>query len=444
MIVLSDNNIAVEASLKTFSYDEVKDLLPIGNKPLKDVCADNPNLLVFPHSLYETSDVLGEASIFDFSFSQSQEEVCLTTGNVMGFVGKGNQSLCIRSRFDSGRNDYFLHYMLQRVFPVNLFALNHTSTTESVFDILMFMLPYYLKRAMKQGVYRKYTHFKYNDSNIRGTIDISRHIRQNIPFQGNVAYSTREYSCDNSMTQLIRHTIEYVRTRQFGDVILNMDEDTIGYVSAICQCTPSYNRGARAQIVEKNLRAASHPYYMEYLPLQKLCLKILRLEEIKYGESEDEFFGLLFDGAWLWEEYCNTILSKHGFLHPQNKIGQGRIYLFENHRAPRFPDFYKDDYVIDAKYKTIGDADHPARAQVADLHQLIAYMFRLKAQRGAFISPLTEERRTVACGELLGYGGHISILGIQIPKTNDSYERFCKQMKETEAEIERCVVEENC
>ncbi len=82
------------------------------------------------------------------------------------------------------------------------------------------------------------------------------------------------------------------------------------------------------------------------------------MEEFKYGESDNEICGILFDGAWLWEEYVNTILTDHGFVHLQNKIGKGKIFLFEDidefgnkHKSGiRYPGFYKDDFVLDAKY----------------------------------------------------------------------------------------------
>lgn len=68
-------------------------------------------------------------------------------------------------------------------------------------------------------------------------------------------------------------------------------------------------------------------FYKEYTALQKLCLQILRQEEIKYGIDSDKVYGILFDGAWLWEEYLNTLLSNAGFKHPENKLGTGAIYL---------------------------------------------------------------------------------------------------------------------
>ena len=35
-------------------------------------------------------------------------------GNLIGFIGCGNEQLEIHSRFSEDDNDYFLHYMLQK------------------------------------------------------------------------------------------------------------------------------------------------------------------------------------------------------------------------------------------------------------------------------------------------------------------------------------------
>lgn len=39
-----------------------------------------------------------------------------------------------------------------------------------------------------------------------------------------------------------------------------------------------------------------------------------------YGSSDDRVGGLLFDGAWLWEEYLATVLAG-GFIHPETAPG---------------------------------------------------------------------------------------------------------------------------
>ena len=93
------------------------------------------------------------------------------------------------------------------------------------------MFPSMLKTAMKQGIYKEYRKVQYNDSNVRGTIDISRHIRENIPFCGNISYDTEEFCYDNAVMELIRHTIEYIITIPLGDMILSSNEVVEEYVT---------------------------------------------------------------------------------------------------------------------------------------------------------------------------------------------------------------------
>ena len=175
-----------------------------------------------------------------------------------------------------------------------------------------------------------------------------------------------------------------------------------------------------------------HPYYTEYLPLQTLCLQILRMEEIKYGESEDEICGILFDGAWLWEEYVNTILREIGFKHPENKLHKGGIYLFEDHSGVRYPDFYNGEMVLDAKYKRLGSYDKVAKVDPNDVHQVMAYMTAMHIDKGGFIAPLEQKQTKIPTSHIKGNSSTLSIFGIEISKTVSSYADFCEEMKKME------------
>ena len=54
---------------------------------------------------------------------------------------------------------------------------------------------------------------------------------------------------------------------------------------------------------------------------------ILRNERHQYGNGTRNVYGILFDGAWLWEEYVNTLIGDV-FYHPRNKTGDGAQRLF--------------------------------------------------------------------------------------------------------------------
>lgn len=427
-INLTDNNIG-QPDAGTFQRNDVAELFPIADKTIAELCRENENLLIFPFSIETSDDRIGESSVMNILNTDDPDKVRISTGNVMGFIGVGNLQIKIKSRFDTGRDDFLLHYMLQKVLSFNLFDLSHNNEQEDVFDFIMFMFPYFLKSALRQGVYREYQNYRHNDANLKGTIDIGRHIARNIPFVGNIAYSTREYSHDNNMTELIRHTIEFMKTKKYGQSVLNIDKETVENVNTIIEHTPLYSKNDRSSIMSKNLRMKIHPYYTEYRPLQTLCMQILRMEEVKYGESDDEICGILFDGAWLWEEYVNTILSDIGFIHPENKLHKGGIYLFDDHSGVRYPDFYKDNFVLDAKYKRLGSYDKVSKVDRDDVHQVITYINALHATRGGFVAPLEKKQAKVPTSRLKDSTSTLSIFGIEISKTASSYADFCEKMK---------------
>lgn len=428
MITIQDNNYQG----KVCSHHDTADLLSIGNKSIRQLCYENEHLLVFPLSIDDTDDRIGDSTIVDI-YAEDEKSVRIKSGNIMGFVGRNNQQMKIYSRFDNQKYDFFLHYMLQKVFSFNIFNLDFTSSEENVFEFLVYMFPAMLKKAMRQGVYKEYRRFRHNNANVRGTIDISRHIRENIPFRGTVAYNTREFSFDNSITELIRHTIEYIKTIPSGDIILSSDKTVEDCIKKIVSYTPSYSHTERIKIIHDNLLPCNHPFYKEYTALQKLCVQILRQEEIKYGTDDDRIYGILFDGAWLWEEYLNTLLCEKGFIHPENKLGTGAIYLFE-HGGQRFPDFWKQDIVLDAKYKKLAINGNRLDIDRDDVHQIMAYMYRLKANKGGIIYPYKGEKNKIISQNMHkdSYLGSLSLYALAIPKNCSSYEDFVKRIVENE------------
>ena len=393
----------------------LEDLSLIANRSIENLNKEK-NILIFPDILNKHKDDIKEGYICGI---QENKIVC---EDILGFIGVNNTLLNIHSRFaKEDEQDYFMHYMLEKVFKINLVNLKYTILKESIFDFLLYLFPYFLNKALRQGVFKQYISNQYNDTNVRGVIDVSRHIKHNIPFNGKIAYNVREYCFDNHITQLIRHTIEYLRHSKFSS-ILNADNYTKDNVSLIYNITPKYNINDRNSVISKNLKPLAHPYYTDYKPLQKLCIQILSHKKIKYGESENnnKVYGLLFRGSWLWEEFLyETILKECGFKHPKNKEGKDAIYLFKNNKKhPRFPDYMKDDFILDAKYKHKFDRN--------DIHQIITYMHIKQARKGGFIHPCTESQNTLInnIGELSGYGGNILNIGIPIPQSNNTYSEF--------------------
>jgi 5-methylcytosine-specific restriction endonuclease McrBC regulatory subunit McrC len=167
-------------------------------------------------------------------------------------------------------------------------------------------------------------------------------------------------------------------------------------------------------------------------------VQILRYEEIKYGRNDDEIYGVLFDGAWLWEEYLNTLLQDCGFEHPQNKMFKGKIPLFIDGSAPRYPDFHRGDMVLDAKYKRYANLKlHKIDGE--DIHQVVTYMYILAVNHGGFIVPWPYSLRDFRPQPkvLNGYGGSMNIYGITVDTPVNSYKEYCSLMALYEREFKK-------
>jgi McrBC 5-methylcytosine restriction system component len=357
-------------------------------------------VLVWPNSFQDGNDELKDQYIFRVSEKDGKTIDSITTGDVVGFIGKDNTDIRIHSRFFSGEDknikDYFLYHMLGKVLAINMFDLPTSSGTDMAFDFLLFFFPKLLKEAMSQGMYKKYVYHEYNDANVRGVIDINRHIRKNIPANGRIAYRTREFSYDNPMTQLIRHTIEFIRRKPFGMAVLHNDSDTEAYVQQIVQATPTFVARQQQAVIYDNLRPIVHPYYTKYAALQKLCLRILRHEKLSYGQANDKIHGLLIDAAWLWEEYMAKVLSE-GQSGLKHYTRNSRYHLFKTATGKAFqqiiPDYYDGDKIVaDAKYIPLHRYDHlDAERASAVYYKTIMYMYRFHTKKGFLFHPCSQE-----------------------------------------------------
>ena len=399
---------------------------------LSDLVKNNQNLLIFPDKIDKTNeDGIGELPLFTI------ENGGIVFGNLVGFFGFDGLQFEIISRFDRSEKQHFFHYMLQKVFFPNVIDLKtELDHLEKMIDILPYLFPTYLLRALRQGIFRQYRYFEFNDDRLRGAVNVAEHIRRNIPFMGKIAYRTREYTANNSLIHLVRHTIEFLRNRTKTRRILSINQDVVNAVKLITDSTPDFSRRDLGKIIAQNLRPTRHPFYTEYTALQKLCLQILRGEQTSFGRSGDQVYGILFDAAWLWEEYLATVIvrSSKPMIHPQNKTFKNVLYAYKNKRKGMYiPDFYstEDRIVLDAKYKHLDDANDNRIG--GDLFQLVSYLHFLGSEYGGLIYPAKENEKKLYHpeGELKGYGGSLFTYGIRIPET-ETPEMFRNKMKQSE------------
>ena len=389
-----------------------------------DNLSKEDNIFIFPNDLTHTPDVYKDQKIFE---TVNQE---IKTGNVIGFLGCNQERLTISSRFSDKYNDCFLHYLLQKVLNINLTSLDvGLSPEDKLYQLLVYLFPKYLQAAIRKGLYKEYHRFSHNDSNVKGVIDVRKHLKKNLPFTGNIAYTTREFTYDNPLMQLIRHTIEYIKTQKSFGALLDSNRETIAEVTRV---TSAYKLADRAKFIRINkTKPLRHAYFREYRKLQELCLMILNREKNGLGYQEQKIHGIIFDVSWLWEEYVYTLLPK-GFLHPRNKEKKGGILVFSDGKRKVYPDFYDRErkIVLDAKYKKLEDTEKGINRE--DLFQLISYSYILEAEKAGLIFPSIERSVNSEIGEVAGYGVLLKKWSIQIPQNASSYSAFCKMMENSE------------
>ena len=423
--------------VKKDAFLEINNLAgKIADKTLEQL--EREGVFVFPEFVVDAEDITKDQMIL-----QSVNDT-YRSGNVMGFLGYGDERLIIESRFCGEDEDYFFQYLLARVldFPNIVDMESDADQNNRLFKFLLFLFPTYLKTAMRKGLFKKYVRNKYNDGNVRGTIDIARHIEQNTPFTGNVAYSQREFSYDNNLMELIRHTIEFIKGKHYGKKILIRVKDE---VKLVIEATPHYEQYDRQKIIEANKKnSIRHAYFREYLALQRLCLLILRHQKHQIGSGFRQIYGILFDGSWIWEEYICSLIDDI-FYHPMNKAGQGAQRLFSGNIGLIYPDFISKDKdtrkIADAKYKPIDNIRNK------DYLQVLAYMLRFEAKTGYYLYPEGDGNNNLELWLNKGstYEGNVEArndicvkkIGLRVPSNVENFNTFISLMEASEHDFRR-------
>lgn len=412
----------------TFVSDEISSkpiITKLVNKSLNELYDEN--ILIFPPTLKESDDLDDDNVIFKMSKGKTY------SSNIVGLLSDSSDEVKIFSRFSkSEKQDYFLRYMFSKVLNFNVTNNELNSSDELSYEkIIIFLFPYYFKNALSKGIYKEYIKRKHNNLNVRGTIDIARHIKNNIPFEGNIAYNTREFSYDNNLTQLIRHTIEFLESCY--SFLLDSDSEVREQVLILKRYTSNYSKNSREKILfENKLNPVKHGYFEEYAILQKVCIQILENQKTGFGQDNQKINGLIFDVAWLWEEYIATITK---WDHYGRKSHLKTLHMFESDNEVthqfRYPDFVVGNIPIDTKYKRKLDKRN-------DLNQIITYMYLLKSSRGIFLQPVDTKpgNNKEKLGTLRGYGGEILSYKFFVPQNVQSYEEFVSKIHISEANLD--------
>lgn len=279
--------------------------------------------------------------------------------------------LQIRSKFDTEK-PYFLATMLLR----NKIELNDLvfSNEEDIYDyLLLFWYKTKILEAYQKGFYKTYRRFEENGCRLRGSINISQHIKLNIgQNNGKIAHIYRENTINNYLNHLIIVTYEYLKKKYPELIEQNIDNDlNVRCILEGIRNEIGYNPMGIQFLIKNNQKTISHPYFIEYENLREICLKILREEALSIWEAgKERTKSILFYIPDLWELYLEDILRQDKELkndvYTQGETPESdkQLKIFgeynetENKKFKKeiYPDFIFFDgenpyFILDAKFK---------------------------------------------------------------------------------------------
>ena len=368
----------------------------------------------------------------------------------------------ITSRFDKLPQQPFLSWMLQKVYRFDIVQPLPSPSLEDSFWRMLIELLFWQKlgEAREIGLYRQYQNREYNDLRFKGHLDLDRHIRLNFPLWDKIAYSRREITFDNPINHLLRYAIHDIRSRRNEQQLYSGNqEDALAMALSIEQETPTWREnGLRELLDTRDVREEiRQPFFYDYYEdLRKLALMViddLGIDLYRENSTDDGYKinGVIFDGADLWEDYLDTILSQTNppFLHPNNRtIYRGESHsvelsLYKDCKDPTIiPDFITEDHsiILDAKYKPLDKRGFNSPEEREDRFQLISYLHVLKASAGYLLYPTNPEPRKIEKKEwtLNGYGGIIGAIPFFV---NNKNEDWCREMETAEENLKHTLEE---
>ena len=315
-------------------------------------------------------------------------------------------TLQISSRFDD-ENTYFLPTMLLHKKDniesnPDLFALEND---EDLFEFLMLcVFKSRIKEAYINGLYRKYTRFENNDSRLKGTIDIPRHIKLNVGMNnGKIAYNYRENTVDNPLNHLILYVYQYTKKKypEFAPRLFDDDYEFSKIIMEISSYTNTFGVDNVEKVIHKCRNTISHPFYFAYEQVRETCIKILNNIGLSMFDGvDDNVQGILFYIPDLWEDYLEDILNNSIDFNRMYVKSQSSQYVLE--KKETWPDFVFGDktdsnqklfMVLDAKFKP-GWVDYfiNKNCEINDYTKCIRDMNTINAHSTGVIFPSKEEK----------------------------------------------------
>jgi 5-methylcytosine-specific restriction enzyme subunit McrC len=236
---------------------------------------------------------------------------------------------------------------------------------------------------LRKGLIKKYHTHTANTNALKGRINFSKNIQQNLIHQERFYTTHQVYDYEHTINQILLK----------GLLVLNTIADNTYLKDRINRILLDFPDIKEIEITKTHfdslISSRKTVAYQEAIKVAKMII-LNYSPDIKNGE--ENMLTLLFDMNKLWEEYIFRMLqrtSKEGY-----SVSSQSSEKFWEHKTIR-PDIVitkkttekEETYIIDTKWKVI-DAQNPSDS---DLKQMFAYNIYWNAEKSMLLYPQTSE-----------------------------------------------------
>jgi 5-methylcytosine-specific restriction enzyme subunit McrC len=304
----------------------------------------------------------------------------LKTGNLIGYIKKGDYALKISSRF----GDNFLKQIIADADGF-LELENHggSNASKGYEWLLIYLWKIKLKKAYRLGLPKNYVSKTERLNKVRGQIDPIAYFINGHEGKYNCKY--REHSYDNPTTRIITEVFKKLKGNEF---ITDLHPIKNAFLIATNGCNSK-------RVDLYNTPHFSNPFYNDYNDVIDLSKLILRDKLSDFGESSDNS-AFFFDISMLFEYFIRKQLNKNG-IKLENKFEKKLqiptgISSFERKLIPDLVVEHSDSlHVFDVKYKAFNFKYGVNREDLFQLHTYVGQYGNGKNIKSCgFIYPISE------------------------------------------------------
>ena len=308
----------------------------------------------------------------------------LQTGNLIGFVKKGDYSLKISSRF----GDNFLKYIIADADGFleikNAGGEDNSQGSDGYEWLLAYLWNIKLKKAYRLGLPKAYITKTERISRARGNIDTIDYFQIKIP--GKYLCSYREHSYSTPALSLFIEAYKSIKDRY------SFCQSTRTIYSTLVMANEGKKRTRKDILETKNF---TNPFYSDYNTLIDMSKKIITQNGTSFDTTK-EASAFFFDISMLFEYFIRKLLKKCGIYllgksEKIHKIPTGA----EGYNRKLEPDIYFEHnsrhYLFDVKYKRFDFIYGVSREDLFQLHTYIGQYGNTSRIKGCgFIYPISE------------------------------------------------------